>query len=84
MGMQGGKNFSAGEAVLKGGDEQIASSERKKPAITHPVRGKVLEFATKMLPTYQPFQPVGSGSTGGDLTRKTLPFGCVTRYIVGK
>jgi hypothetical protein len=50
MGMQGGKNFSAGVAVLKEGDEQIASSERKKPAITHPVRGKVLEFATKMLP----------------------------------
>jgi exodeoxyribonuclease V alpha subunit len=28
-------------------------------------------FATKMLPI---FQPVGSGSTGGELTRKTLPF----------
>jgi hypothetical protein len=47
---QGGKNFSAGEAALKGGNEQIASSERKKAAITHPVRGKVLKFATKMLP----------------------------------
>jgi hypothetical protein len=46
-GIQGDKNFSAGEATLKGGNVKIASSERKEPAITHPVRGKVLEFATK-------------------------------------
>jgi hypothetical protein len=45
------ENFSAGEEVLKGGNVQIASSERKKPATTHPARGKVLEFATKMLPS---------------------------------
>jgi hypothetical protein len=47
----GGKNFSAGEATLKGGVLQEATSERKETAITHPVRGKVLEFATKMLPS---------------------------------
>ncbi len=45
------ENFSDGEATLKGGFLQVTSPERKKPAITHPVRGKVLEFATKMLPS---------------------------------
>jgi hypothetical protein len=45
------ENFSAGEATVKGGNEQIASSKRKKPAVTHPVRVKVLKFATKMLPS---------------------------------
>ena len=44
------ENFSDGEAVLNGGSVQTASSERNKPAITRPARGKVLEFATKMLP----------------------------------
>jgi hypothetical protein len=44
------ENFSDGEATLKGEVLQVASSESKKPAITRPARGKVLEFATKMLP----------------------------------
>jgi hypothetical protein len=47
------ENFSDGEATLKGEVLQAASSERKKPAIKHPVRGKVLEFATKMLPSQE-------------------------------
>jgi hypothetical protein len=42
--------------------------ETEKPA--KPAQSAV--FATKMLPT---FQPVGSGSTGGELTRKTSSFG---------
>jgi integrase len=45
------ENFSAGEATLKGEVLQAASSERQKPGIKHPARGKVLEFATKMLPS---------------------------------
>ena len=45
------ENFADGEATLKGEVQQTDSSERKKTAIMHPVRGKVLEFATKMLPS---------------------------------
>ena len=48
---QGGESFSAGEGKLKRGVEPVASSGRGEPAITHPVRGKVLQFATKMLPS---------------------------------
>jgi hypothetical protein len=45
---QGSENFSAGEERFKGGVVPVASLERKEPAITHPVRGKVLQFATKL------------------------------------
>jgi hypothetical protein len=48
---QGDENFSAGEEKSKGGVVPVDSSERKEPAITQPVRGKVLQFATKMLPS---------------------------------
>ena len=48
--MQRSENFSAGKATSKGRVLQEIPSERKEAAITHPVRGKVLEFATKMLP----------------------------------
>jgi integrase len=48
---RGAEKSLAGEGNRRGEAAPAASSKRKEPALARPVRGKVLQFATKMLPS---------------------------------
>jgi hypothetical protein len=48
---RGAGKSPTGEGNRRGGAAPMVSSKRKEPVPARPIRGKVLQFATKMLPS---------------------------------